>query len=425
MKIQYISTTHISKEEAKKHKREVNTFHNVYYKDASFEEIAELLDAGCTIARVGNTTEFIAIDVDKTSININTVYEHYKDNPDYAISYSASNNPLKWHMLINLHRTISREEYKEEVHKLFEKISNELRTKFDFIELDTNADKFDQCFFGQSVDNRVEYILPNSVRMYKWCKQGEEIVRYVAKEVKVHPSLNSADYCKKNGLLTVKEEKRFDIYLPSMSSGKMKKIAEGYRWNWCRMIGTKVLMRIFHLNHQFNENWTKFDFLDTVEWIFRSNIVNPASFEDDMKKLLLWLDNKYDILVTKTYEEQCKTLEPYFDCSKKQYKSRSYNSTTMSNLIMEHQFDDHTIVFTDKEDLKNICSELLIDYYKFIKFAKGLGFDVEFEVVIRKSKHNCSGMSIEQFNEYCKINNISKQQKYQLKKKYEIGKQNF
>ena len=113
MKIQYISTTHTSKEEAKKHKREVNTFHNVYYKDASFEEIAELLDAGCTIARVGNTTEFIAIDVDKTSININTVYEHYKDNPDYAISYSASNNPLKWHMLINLTRTISREEYKD------------------------------------------------------------------------------------------------------------------------------------------------------------------------------------------------------------------------------------------------------------------------------------------------------------------------
>ncbi|MGF2565542.1 hypothetical protein ACQUWZ_27200, partial [Ralstonia pseudosolanacearum] len=81
----------------------------------TFDEVADLLDAGCIIGRVGNTTDFVAIDVDKTSVNINMVIERYKDNHDIAVSYSASNNPLKYHILVNLHRTITRDEYKNVV----------------------------------------------------------------------------------------------------------------------------------------------------------------------------------------------------------------------------------------------------------------------------------------------------------------------
>ena len=121
-KIQYISVTHISKDMAKEHKRKTNSLHTTCYKEATFDEIADLLDSGCSIGRVGNTTKFLAIDIDETTINISTVCEHFKDNSDYRISYSSSNNPLKYHILVNTHRTIHKDNYKEEVQKEFEKI---------------------------------------------------------------------------------------------------------------------------------------------------------------------------------------------------------------------------------------------------------------------------------------------------------------
>ena len=222
--------------------------------------------------------------------------------------------------------------------------------------------------------------------------------------------------------MTIKEEKRFDIYLPSMTRGKLKLIAEGHRYHWCRMTGTKLLMRILYLNHSFNECWTKWDFLDTFEWIVRTNVVKFNEFEDDYKKLSLWLDNKWDIVTQMNYEDQVKILEPYFDSSKRQYKSRQYNSATMSNLILEHQFDANTVLFTDKEELHNICKDLMIDYYKFISFAKSINYTVAFECESdKRTKYNVEGMTLEQFNEYCIANNINKVTKSRLKKKYNIG----
>lgn len=387
-KIQYISLTHNSKDMAKHHKQMCNTLHNVYLKEMDFDEVADLLDNGQTWGRVGNKTDFVAIDIDETTVNIEQVFNKFRDNNNYRISYSSSNNPLKYHILVKLDKTIDEKEYKAEVEKQFNIIKDKVCGRCDFMFLDKNADKFYQCFYGQSVDSETEIILDNSTRLFKWCKKDdiEPMVYNEKKVVKNHPTLNSAEYCKKNGLLTIKEEKRFDVILPNMTNGKLKLIAEGHRYNWCKMIGTKILMRVLYLNNKFNEEWTKWDFLDTAEWVFRTNIVRVDTFEQDMKTLLLWLDNKWDILVTKSYDEQVAILEPYFDCSKKQYKSRKYNATMMTNIVLEHKFDDNTVVFTDKDELMNICRENLLDYYKFIKYVKSIHFNIEFEV-IKLNKH--------------------------------------
>lgn len=420
-KIQYINLTHVNKEMAKEHKKTCNSLHDVYMKDMTFEEVAELLDAGCIFGRVGETTDFVAIDVDRSTININTVFERFKDNHDIAVSYSASNNPLKYHILVNLHRTINKDEYRDAVHEEFEKLKSKLCGKCDYMELDKNADSFYQCFYGTSVENECEYTLENSERLYCWTKKGEKPRIFIeGRKYVERPSLNSADYCHKHNLLTIKEEKRYDIYLPSMTRGKLKLIAEGERYNWVRMTGTKLLMRIIYLNHEFNEGWTKWDFLNTLEWITRTNVVKFPEFEQDFKNLSLWFDNKWDILTCKTYEEQKEILEPYFDSSKRQYKSRKYNPTVMSEIIIEHKFDDSTVLFTDKEELMDICKNVDINYYKFIAYAKACNFEVKFETIVRKVKHDICGMTKEEFDNYCKENNISKQQKYYLKKHYDI-----
>ena len=408
---------------AKEHKKKCNSLHNIYFKEMTFDEVADLLDAGCTIGRVGTVTDFVAIDIDNTSININTVIEHYRDNNDIAISYSASNNPLKYHILVNLHKTITREEYKEAVNTEFDKIKSELCNQCDYMELDKNADNFYQSFFGNSVDNESEYILDNSRRLFKWTKKDEDPKFFIEdKTVMRHPSLNSADYCKKNGLLTVKEEKRYDIILPSMTHNKLKLIAEGHRYNWSKIIGAKLMMRVFYLNHSFNEGWSKWDYLNTFEWIIRSNVVKSVEFcnSDDYKGLVRFFDNKWDILFDKPYERLCEVLEPYFDSSKRQYKSRQYNPTICTEIINTHLHDDNDVVFEDKSELVSICKEYTLDYYRTLKYIKSLGYNVIFVVEPERVKYNVAGMTLDEFNDYCTVNHINKVTKSRLKKKYDI-----
>ena len=377
---------------AREHKQKCNSFHNVYLKDMTFDDAADLLDAGCIIGRVGNTTDFVAIDVDKTSVNINTVIERYKDNHDIAVSYSASNDPLKYHILVDLHRTITREEYKNAVNEEFAKIKSELCTRCDYMELDKNADNFYQCFFGTSVDSEAEYILDNSRRLFKWTKKDSEPMFFIEDKPAIkHPSLNSADYCKKNGLLTVKEDKRYDIFLPSMTHGRLKLIAEGYRYQWSKMIGAKLMMRVLYLNHKFDEGWSKWDYLNTFEWIVRTNVVISNEFcnSEDYKGLVRFFDNKWDILLDKAYESVCEVLEPYFDVTKRQYKSRQYFPSACTEIINNHLHDDNDVVFEDRDELRNICKEYTLDYYRTVKYIKSLGYNVVFVVEPERSKGKC------------------------------------
>lgn len=421
-KIQYVGTTHSSKEKALHHKKTCNGLHNIYYAELDFNAIADILDAGSTFARIGNTTDFVAIDVDNTTVHITKIVDTFKDDENYRISYSSSNNPLKYHILVNLNKSITVDDYKNHVEIEFNKIKEKVCSRCDIFELDKNAANFYQCFYGQSVEEDLDFFIENSKRLYTWCKKDTAPKFYIENSIKMRPSLNSADYCRKHNLLTVEEPKRFDVILPSMTHGRMKAIAEGHRFQWCRMTGTKILMRIFHLNHVFNEGWSKWDFLECAEWAFRDNIVKPNEFKTEINQLLLWLDNKWDILVNKTYEEQCTVLEPYFNCSKKQYKTRQYNQTVMSDMIMQHQIDDNNILFTDKEELQNLCKENLIDYYKFINFAKSVNFNVVFECISdNRKKYECSGMTIDEFNAYCKDNKINRMTKSRLKKKYFIN----
>lgn len=382
-KIQYIAKTHTNKDMAKNDKKLVNSLHNVYYIEADAETVHEMLDNGLSIGRIGTDTDFLLIDIDNSTVNISQVMEKL-DNDKYMVSFSASNNPLKYHIVVKLDKTISIAEYEDVLNIEFEKIRETCCGRCDIMELDTNAKSFYQCFFGCSVDNEQEIVYENSKRLYSWTKKSEQPNFYIEKEHAEYPSLNSADYCKKHNLLTIKEEKRFDIILPMMTKGRMKLIPQGNRFNWIRMTGTKLLMRIFYLNEKLGENWSKFDFIRTAEMIFRKNVFMTADFEPELKSVLLWLDNKWDILVTKSFEEKYEILGPYFDEKKRQYKSRKYNGTVMTNIISEHLFDENTVTFTDKSELQEICKKNLINYYKFMNYCKDLNLNVEFEVVENK-----------------------------------------
>lgn len=422
-KIQYISATHSSKERAKHFKKMCNTLHNLYLKDCSFDDLCTLHDAGTIIGRVGRKTDFLMIDVDQSSVTIDKVRDTFRDDPDIHVGYSASMNPNKYHILVDIHKTIDRDEYQAAVHAKFEEIKKRVCDRTDIMVLDEDADNFYQAFFGESVETDIDFILPDSRRLFNWTKKDREPRFYIEAEKREFFSLNSADYCKKHGLMTVVENKRYDIITPSMTRGRLKKIAVGHRYKWCRMIGGKLMMRLFYLNHDFGEAWTSSDLVYTAEWLFRNNVIMTPDFEKDLDELKSWLVKSFEVLAHLPYEEQQKLYDGYFDGSKRQYKSRGFTLSQMSTLLQNRLYDENTVLFTDKEEMKRSCEEMMIDQRTFKEYVDSLHMTIAYECEIkrtRRCKHNVEGMTLDQFNAYCKNNGLSKQLKSKLKRQYNI-----
>jgi hypothetical protein len=353
-----------------------------------FDEIADLLDSGVTIGRVGNKTSFVMIDIDNTTINISTVIDTYKDNNDIAVSYSSSNNALKYHIMVNLHKDIDRNEYGNIVKEEFQKIHDKLCIgRGNYMEIDKASYNFYQCFFGPSVETETEIILESSTRLYKWTKKDEEILTYIEDyNRKILPTLNSAMYCKRNNLTTVKEtEGRFDVYLPCMSKFG-KKIPEGSRYEWSLVKGWEILRRILYLNHYFHENWNNTDFIDTLKWAINTNVFNISEFQNspEYRSIIQYFDNKWDIWYSRPFTEFNKQIELKLKSPGRQYKSRQHNSRATDEIVLEHRFCANDVVFEDKDELKAICEDKCVDYYDTIRRIENMGYKVVFRTESRR-----------------------------------------
>lgn len=424
--IQYVSLTHTHKDEAEKNKKLVNRLHTTYLlRNATFDEITFIHDSGCTIGRVGDSTNYVILDIDDSKIHISKVREHFQGNTNYHVSYSASEeskNGFKYHIFVNLNRTITREDYKAVVYQEFANIHSQLCVDTDDMILDKKAANFDQCFFGPPAEKSGEVILDRAKRLTSWVRMDTSPRFYVSREKKMYPSLNSGEYCRQNNLFTIKESRRFCIFLPHMTNGKMRKISEGRRNSWGFVTGKKLLMRILYLNNAFGEGWTKEDFLNTFEFIIRMNIVNFVDFTVTFRQLVTGLDDLWEKYIKLPWDEQVKDLGTYIKCSQRQYKARGYNKMMMDELIREHLVEGN-VLFLSKVDLKVLCDEKMLDYYSFVKYVSSLGLKVTFEEVVsvkRRVKHHVEDMSLEEFEQYCRDNGIKRGMKCQLKKKLKI-----
>lgn len=402
--IQYIGRTHTSKEEAKSNKKLTNTIHSTYLTELDFEEIVEAQDTGLTIARVDPFTNFLVIDIDESTVNIVQLQDLYKNDENVKITYSSSLNPLKYHIFVKLANPVSDVNYKKAVEEKFKEIhDNVINTigRCNIFVLDDNADTYYQCFFGVPQNSSYDLILKNSTRLFCWTKKSGKPLTYIQnKPVKKHMSMNSADYCRIHNLLTVRETKRYDIILPSMTNGKMKPIAEGFRYNWSKMIGAKILLRAFYLNEEFKENWTKKDFMETYKWAVYENVINPNEFlkTPDFASLCLFFDNKWSIIENWPFSKKCEELEAYFQFPKRQYKSREYNTATMNKILNDHFYDYKTCLFVDRNEIEEICKQNLINYYSFINYIESLEINVKFEVYGEKTRKKKLNISLDNWN---------------------------
>lgn len=237
-----------------------------------------------------------------------------------------------------------------------------------------------------------------------------------------YPTLNSADYCRVHGLLTLEEEQRFDIYLPNMFKNHKYKVSTVDRTAWLIITYKKLMMRLFYLNEKFGESWTYNDFVSTLNYIIRNNIESAEEYfkSHDYQKLIYITTNYWNSMMNMTYEERKKDLSGWFNCSKRQYKVRNYRQIKVNELI-ESRLIDNTVRFADREELKNICNDLKLNFYRTIKDIESqykLAFNVETDARV---KYNVEGMTLDEFNKYCKEHNINKVTKSKLRKKFRLG----
>jgi len=280
--------------------------------------------------------------------------------------------------------------------------------------LDEASDDFRHCFFGCCQNESHEYILPSSKRLFTWKKKEHKkpLIYNENKEPVIHMSLTSQEFCMRNKLGTVKEDKRFDVNLPCHWGRNRYYIAEGNRWNWCRMIIPKLLMRCFYLNEKFHESWTIEDLLNTFEWVVNKNVVKANEFieSEDYKSLCLWIDEKYSRLKTMKYEDVVSELSGYFENKTRQYKNRKYLVETCKDIIYQHEKyidGQYIVLFTDKEEMLELLNSLSITerYFKdFVSKTKG-NFTIQFESVPTRSDKGKTKLDLTKY-QYNKNNQL-------------------
>ena len=114
-----------------------------------------------------------------------------------------------------------------------------------------------------------------------------------------------------NDFLAPRKDGKYELEIPCLTEGrKLVNRKDGFSWGV--VMGIRILLRVIHLNHEYGEGWTKWDFLDIAEWVLKYNVENPESFKDSVNTITLWLDDKWDLINRlSTYEEKVESLESY------------------------------------------------------------------------------------------------------------------
>lgn len=373
-RIQYISLTHTNKELAKEHKRKCKNSGNLYYGELNFDQVVNIHDAGCTFGRIGAETDFVVIDIDNTTVDIDKVYETLKNNSKYHVSYSASNNRNKYHIFVDLGYTVNVEEYPEVVNREFMAVKTVVCGRMDVMELDKNAANFYQCFFGNSVTQETTYIESvNDRQIVDWCHKGQEPLFKEQKTWRI-PSLNTSDWCHKNNQGAIEEPNRYDIIVPSMTKGRMKKIAVGHRFNWAKLLACQLLMRIHYLNNVFGEEWTREDYMNTWKMLVATNTYGDFTKEQNFKALELWVESQFNISLGNDYETNQRIYDSYFTNTKAHtYVSRQWKYETALEII-NARLQDNIVYFESTTELNEIAKANHMSTQYIDAIIKKLGY---------------------------------------------------
>ena len=180
--VQYVSMVTNDGEKAKRLKCRVKTNHYLYLKEnCSWEELKELVLRGCTIGRVGTSSEFIAIDIDDSEIT-------HEAMTRWAAGYNSAHGdcvlatPSRSGIWYKHHVYFKVPEYQVADHfKVFTECFHKITEHFggSRVRYDPGAARYYQCMF--QTGDPGQFVLPGSVQLAWWCKKDDAgPVLYVA-----------------------------------------------------------------------------------------------------------------------------------------------------------------------------------------------------------------------------------------------------
>lgn len=502
MNIQYVSSVTNDKDIALKLKRKVRKNKNLYLKNnCTWDELKSLILNGCTIARVGTKSEYIALDIDGSEVT-------HDEMKKWAESYgqevlwtkSISGNQYKHHVYFHV------DEFDvSEVEEVTNKCSTILKNAFagKSISIDKHAWSYWQCMYNVGAKNTT-FVLDGSIQLNDWCckfkepapyisvveeeseepeeDENSDIDSYLAGNITAASIPNDAKWYK---MLLKKNNISMEAYktMP-WEALSMVYVKKGLRHTAMYKVVECVVKNVI-VNRFFNVNYTYEDALYTIKRHIAYHFEDGNEyFESDKTSIENAIKNKYSEYMKKynesTAEYDSDALTEALGEGKHRYSIKSFAKKYIGGKSFTN-IDDTCIEIVDEwygypEDydtneynkVLTIVRNIVKPYFehkKNIKIEKDLNearrvfeltknvqlfddipcSDMSFEEFCSKStagdtiivenvnvtvarkehkqhkcKYNCEGMNKEDFDKYCKENNISKVTKSRLKKKYNI-----
>lgn len=315
MNIQYVSTVTSDKNKAKRLKCMVNKNKNLYLKnDCTWNELKTIIINGCTIARVGTKSEYIALDIDKSEIT-------HEEMKLWAEAYgtevlwtkSISDKQYKHHVYFHV------DEFDvNDIESVTEQCFSILGKAFPgkFIERDENAKSYWQCMYNVGKDGI--FVLDGSIQLNNWCCKFQTPVPYIAtvsvedlyeeeEEEEIDTSMeeylagkinyahipNNAEWYK---LLLKKNGISMDYY-KSMpwESVKLTHVKKGFRHSSMFKLVAIVVKNLI-VNQFFGINYTIDDAIGTVKKYIECHYEDGSLyFEEDKTSIIKGVNDMYNV----------------------------------------------------------------------------------------------------------------------------------
>ena len=426
--LQYVRTTHTSKEGARENKAFASTYGNWSTHMFMFDELSEMHRKGVTIRRLPPqpgrkwSTRFLFIDIDNDAEKGHDAPNITKDELEqvlptlgyeaYSLSESTSRNPYKWHIITFLTTPVrTSDEYdmaREDADGRLRKAIAELRGIKSLPKLVDPTVKWQSSFYGPYQEEEREVVfedLDPSNGYITYAKNMPHLERKLEAPTPRKPRTSVEAYFKdtripltppkfcvwlrKTGLATVEriDDLEYDFklgggILPYLRPGKRKgvdQIEEGKRYNTISIFMLKLYAQARSYNlyleeHGFGDR--KFTD-DNIVWSFEDYLQRAVEKIEgyDMEKHVKELRSLISSNADKSDREYLESVKE-FASGRTRFKTRCYTSETAAKICDEFLDCDGTVKFDSVEYRESYLRDQRVSLPTLRKVASKRGLKI-------------------------------------------------
>jgi len=402
MNIQYVSLITDDKDEAMDIKCKVRKNKSLYLKnDCSWSELKDLILHGCTIARVGTESEYIALDIDDSEVTHSEMKcwsEGYNMlyGDKVLVTKSISGKENKHHVYFKTEK-FSVDQVKDVTSRCFSILAEAFKGKK--LNLDKNAWSFWQCMFNVG-DKKSQFILEGSLPLVDWCKKFQDpAIRDDVEEEYKFEEFEDEDVKISSGCLIPNHANHYfelvsraDLPLTYCSKLPFELVKTGFVKTGTRHFSMMKLVenvvRNFAVCQFFGEGYDLDDVRFTVESHIRAHYQDPETFiQEDRASIDNAISTTYEQYLNK-FLKTSKTIDDLIDVLGARVHHFSIKSFAIE-FLKSHKFKDieeACIAVVDRFNAhpEEYDTDLFNAQMKIVRNAVKSLFETKRELVIEK-----------------------------------------